>query len=181
MQNILPSISLTTRSVHDHSFLHNTGGVAASLMQWLFWKYGYQFHDLPDLCDSGPSVYLTEMIINVTVFVDVVLDWPIVNPLKWTVRPVHVTLTVWVASCPMQSSKTMTVVPHFGWPIHYLGDTIHLRVIFERPEITPGSLVAQTQKVLFLCSCCSPTLVPSLYYQNCRGRTTGRLKETEWR
>ena len=42
-------------------------------------------------------------------------------------------------------------------------------------------MVAQTQKVLFLCNCCSTTLVRSLNNQNCCSGTTGRAKEAEWR
>ena len=42
-------------------------------------------------------------------------------------------------------------------------------------------MVAQTQKVLFLCNCCSMTLVPSLSDQSCCSGTTGRSKEAEWR
>ena len=46
----------------------------------------------------------------------------------------------------------------------------------------PGrSVVAQTQKVLFLCNCCSTTLVPSLNDQICCSGATGRAKEAEWR
>ena len=53
---------------------------------------------------------------------------------------------------------------------------------FERPEIWPGrSVVAQTQKVMFLCNCCSTTLERSLNPRNCCGITTGRAKEAEWR
>ena len=39
-----------------------------------------------------------------------------------------------------------------------------LRAIFGRPETYED---AQTQKVLFLCNCCSTTVVPSLNHQNC--------------
>ena len=57
-----------------------------------------------------------------------------------------------------------------------------LRATFERPEIWPGrSVVAQTQKVLFLCNCYSTTLVRSPNLQNCCSVTTGRAKEAEWR
>ena len=57
-----------------------------------------------------------------------------------------------------------------------------LRATFERPENWPGrSVVAQTQKVLFLCNCCSTTVLRSLNHQNCYSGTTGRLKEEEWR
>ena len=42
-------------------------------------------------------------------------------------------------------------------------------------------MVAQTQKVLFLCNCCSTTLVPSLNDQVCCNGTPGRAKEAEWR
>ena len=42
-------------------------------------------------------------------------------------------------------------------------------------------MVAQTQKVLFLCTCCSTTLVPSLNDQSCCSGATGRAKEAEWR
>ena len=57
-----------------------------------------------------------------------------------------------------------------------------LRATFERPEKWPGrSVVAQTQKVLFLCKCCSTTLVPSLNDQKCCSGTTGSTKEAEWR
>ena len=42
-------------------------------------------------------------------------------------------------------------------------------------------MVAQTQKVLFLCNCCSTTLVPSLSDQSFCSGTTGRSKEAEWR
>ena len=56
------------------------------------------------------------------------------------------------------------------------------RATFQRPEkVSRRSVVAQTQKVLFLCNCCGTTLVPSLNHQNCCGGTTGRTKETEWR
>ena len=40
-------------------------------------------------------------------------------------------------------------------------------------------MVAQTQKVLFLCNCCSTTLVPSLNDQICCNGATGRAKEAE--
>ena len=53
---------------------------------------------------------------------------------------------------------------------------------FERPEKLSGrSVVAQTQKVLFLCNCCSTILVRSLNHQDCCSGTTGRAKEVEWR
>ena len=42
-------------------------------------------------------------------------------------------------------------------------------------------MVAGTQKVLFLCNCCSTTLVPSLNDQSCCSGTTGRTKKAEWR
>ena len=43
-------------------------------------------------------------------------------------------------------------------------------------------MVAGTQKVLFLCNCCSTTLVPSLNDQSCcSGTTAGRAKKAEWR
>ena len=42
-------------------------------------------------------------------------------------------------------------------------------------------MVAGTQKVLFLCNCCSTTLVPSLNDQSCCSGTTGRVKKAEWR
>ena len=42
-------------------------------------------------------------------------------------------------------------------------------------------MVTQTEKVLFLCSCYSTTLVPSLNHQNCCSGTTSRRKEAEWR
>ena len=42
-------------------------------------------------------------------------------------------------------------------------------------------MVAQTQKVLFLCNCCSTTLVPSLNGQICCNGTIGRAKVAEWR
>ena len=42
-------------------------------------------------------------------------------------------------------------------------------------------MVAGTQKVLFLCNCCSTTLVPSLNDQSCCSGTTGRAKKAEWR
>ena len=57
-----------------------------------------------------------------------------------------------------------------------------LRATFERPEKWSGhSMVAQTQKVPFLCNCCSTTLVPSLNDQSCCSGITGRAKEAEWR
>ena len=53
---------------------------------------------------------------------------------------------------------------------------------FERPEKWSGrSVVAQTQKVLFLCNCCSTTHVPSLNGQICCSGATGRAKEAERR
>ena len=42
-------------------------------------------------------------------------------------------------------------------------------------------MVAGTQKVLFLCNCCSTTLVPSLNDQSCCSGTTDRTKKAEWR
>ena len=42
-------------------------------------------------------------------------------------------------------------------------------------------MVVGTQKVLFLCNCCSTTLVPSLNDQSCCSGTTGRAKKAEWR
>ena len=42
-------------------------------------------------------------------------------------------------------------------------------------------MVAGTQKVVFLCKCCSTTLVPSLNDQSCCSDTTGRAKKAEWR
>ena len=42
-------------------------------------------------------------------------------------------------------------------------------------------MVAQTQKVLFLCNCCSTNRVPSLNHQKRCSGTTGRTKEAEWR
>ena len=42
-------------------------------------------------------------------------------------------------------------------------------------------MVAQTQKVLFLCNCCSTTLVHSLNHQICYSGTTCLAKEAEWR
>ena len=57
-----------------------------------------------------------------------------------------------------------------------------LRATLERPEKWSGrSVVAQTQNVLFLCNCCSTTLVPSLNDQSCCNGATGRAKEAEWR
>ena len=57
-----------------------------------------------------------------------------------------------------------------------------LRATFEQPEKWSGrSVVAQTQKVLFLCNCCSTTLVPSLNDQSCCSGATGHAKEAEWR
>ena len=47
--------------------------------------------------------------------------------------------------------------------------------------VTICSVVAQTQKVLFLCNCCSTILVPSLNDQSCCSVTTGRADEAEWR
>ena len=59
-----------------------------------------------------------------------------------------------------------------------------LLATFQRPENWPGhSVVAQTQKVLLLCNCCSTTLVHSLHslnHQNCCSGTLGRAKEAEW-
>ena len=53
---------------------------------------------------------------------------------------------------------------------------------FERPEKWAGrSVVAQTQKVLFLCNCYRTTRVPSLNHQNCHSGTKSRTKEAEWR
>ena len=43
------------------------------------------------------------------------------------------------------------------------------------------SMVAKTQKVMFLCNCYSTTLVPSLNHQHWCSGTTGRAKEAEWR
>ena len=43
------------------------------------------------------------------------------------------------------------------------------------------SVVAGTQKVLFLCNCCRTTLVPSLNNQSCCSGTTGRAKKAGWR
>ena len=42
-------------------------------------------------------------------------------------------------------------------------------------------MVAGTQKLLFLCNCCSRTLLPSLNDQSCCSGTTGRVKKAEWR
>ena len=57
-----------------------------------------------------------------------------------------------------------------------------LRATFERPENWSGqSVVVQTQKVVFLCNCCSTTIVPSLNYQNCCSGTASHRKEVEWR
>ena len=57
-----------------------------------------------------------------------------------------------------------------------------LRATFERPEKWPRlSVVTLTQKVLFLCNCCSTTPVPSLNDQSCCNGTTGRAKVSEWR
>ena len=42
-------------------------------------------------------------------------------------------------------------------------------------------MVAGTQKVMFLCNCCSTTLVPSLNNQSCCSGTTDRAKRAEWR
>ena len=39
----------------------------------------------------------------------------------------------------------------------------------------------RNQKVLFLCNCCSTTLVPSLSDQSCCSGTSGRTKKAEWR
>ena len=53
---------------------------------------------------------------------------------------------------------------------------------FERPENWAGrSVVTHTQKVLFLCNCCSTSRVRSLYHQNCCCGKTGRTKEADWR
>ena len=43
------------------------------------------------------------------------------------------------------------------------------------------SVVAPTQKVLFVCNCCSTTFMSSLDTKNCCSGTTGRPKEVEWR
>ena len=57
-----------------------------------------------------------------------------------------------------------------------------LRATFERLEKWWGrSVVVQTQKVLFLCNCCSTTLVPSLNDKSCCSGATGCAKEAEWR
>ena len=42
-------------------------------------------------------------------------------------------------------------------------------------------MVAGIQKVMFLCNCCSTTLVPSLNDQSCCSGTTGRAKKAGWR
>ena len=58
----------------------------------------------------------------------------------------------------------------------------YLCATFERPENWPGrSVVAQTQKILFLCNCCSTTLVCSLNDRKCCSGRTGHAKEVEWR
>ena len=57
-----------------------------------------------------------------------------------------------------------------------------LRATFVRPLKWLGrSVVAGTQKVMFLCNCCSTTLVPSKNDQSCCNGTTGRTKKAEWR
>ena len=57
-----------------------------------------------------------------------------------------------------------------------------LRATFERPKKWSGrSEVAETQKILFLCDCCSTTLVPSLNDHSCHSGTTGRTKEAGWK
>ena len=56
------------------------------------------------------------------------------------------------------------------------------RTTFHRPEKWSGRwVVAQTQKVLFLCNCYSTIPVPSLNHQDWCSGTTGRAKEAEWR
>ena len=42
-------------------------------------------------------------------------------------------------------------------------------------------MVAGTQNVLFLCNCCSTTIVPSFSDQSCCRDITGRAKKAEWR
>ena len=42
-------------------------------------------------------------------------------------------------------------------------------------------MVAEIQKILFLCNCCSTIIVPSLNDQSCCSSTTGRTKKAEWR
>ena len=57
-----------------------------------------------------------------------------------------------------------------------------LRATFEWQEKWLGrSVVAHTQKVMFMCTCGSMTHVPSLNDQICCSGTTGRTKEAEWR
>ena len=57
-----------------------------------------------------------------------------------------------------------------------------LRATFVRPWKWLGrSVVTGTQKVVFLCNCCSTTLVPSLNDQRYCSGTTGRAKKAEWR
>ena len=57
-----------------------------------------------------------------------------------------------------------------------------LRATFERPGKWSGcSVVAQTQKVMFLCNCCSTILLLSLNDQSCCSGAKGRAKEAEWR
>ena len=48
-------------------------------------------------------------------------------------------------------------------------------------ELLGRWVVAQTQKVLLLCNCCSTTLVPSMNDQSCCSGTTVRTQEAEWR
>ena len=50
-----------------------------------------------------------------------------------------------------------------------------------RKKISGRSVVAQTQKILFLCNCCSMNLGPYLNHQDCWSGTTSRTKEAEWR
>ena len=107
-------------------------------------------------------------------------------------RPLASIERSWWRPLCLHSATTANLEPPWQWfclhPAYYCATTApftqgcDLRATFERPEKWPGrSVVAQTQKVLFLCNCCSTTLVPSLNDQVCCSGATGRAKEAEWR
>ena len=51
----------------------------------------------------------------------------------------------------------------------------------DQKRLSGRLVVAQTQKVMSLCNCCSTILVPSLNHPNCCSGKTGRTKEAKWR
>ena len=65
------------------------------------------------------------------------------------------------------------------FPLHRAATFVaHLN---DQKKLLGRSVVAEIQKILFLCNCCITNHVPSLNDQRCCSSTTGRTKKAKWR